>query len=544
MPAVSSTTEVAWGPSTPVAGSPLEVLWAIGTLVTSQGGGYTPGPPPIGGTPTNPNTDADFVIGPGPFYFVAHDVSVIDLRDNADISLSSISIGCDDASVCWTLTARGKAELFDRFTTGDLPVIEIFLNGNTWRFVIEGVQRERAFDGIGVNITGRSLTIVAGEPYQFPQNWVNDGPSTALQLAAQAQVYTGLEVDFQADDWLVPDRAFTFTGSPLAVVARVAESIGAVMRADRVENRISILPRYRALPNEWREEVPEVEIHLDIVKADSYERADKPAYNGVYVAGQQDGQIARVYLAGTAGDKLAPMVTDPLLTEQIALRQRGVSILGQGGPGAVVRITLPVLDEPGFPGVFELNWLCRIVEPGLTWYGVVRAVSVTIEFPRASQTITLERHTADIVGTTVTIPAPVVEPEPDQYIAWRVPATQSDGAPAAYGSNGGSGPFDGAVSLGSYHALIAGYVSGAVVWSSTWTPEPDTEWPSIIPNGPSDHYLEIQFPIGEVDTQTSRGTLLVTATVGGVPMPNRIRIVTTETSPTVVGVVWSSEPAP
>lgn len=539
---VASTTEVVWGSGAAVASDPLEVVWEIGTLVTSQGGAYTPGAAPPGSTPTSPNTDADFVIGPGPFYFVVHDVEVVDLRDSAPVHLRSANISCDDASVCWTLSAEGDAELFDRFTTGETPVIEVSLNGNTWRFVIEGVQRSRQFGDVGVSITGRSPTIIAGEPYQFPQNWVNDGPATAQQIAAQAQVFTGLEVEFEVDDWLVPDRAFTFTGSPLSVVARVAESIGAVLRADRVDSRISIIPRYRALPNEWRDEVPNVEIHLDVVKADSYERADKPAFDGVYVSGQADGQIARVYLAGTAGDKLAPMVTDPLLTEEIALRQRGESILGQGGPQAVVRITLPVLNEPGFPGVFEINWLCRVVEPGVTWYGVVRAVSVTFEFGRAAQTITIERHTADIEGTTV--PLPPGESPPELYLAWRVPITDQDGAPAAYNSNSGTAPFDYSETFGSYYAVVAGYTSGAVVWSGSWTPAVGDPAPEVFGAGPGDHYGEIQFPAEEADTQTSRGTFLVTATLDGVPLQNRLRMVMTETSPTICQAAWSSEPNP
>lgn len=540
MPLVTSTTEAAWGPATGVNGSPLEVVWEFGTLVTSLGGAYTPGAPPAGGTPTAPSTDADFTIGPGPFYYVAHSVQCIDLRNSDLVEFDSASMSVDDGAACWTLTAVGKVELFQRFTTGDVPIIEFTANGNIWRFVIEGVQRSRAFDGSGVTVTGRSLSILAGEPYQFPQNWVNDGPTTAQQIATQAQVFTGLEVDWELDDWLVPDRTFAFTGSPLAVVSRVAESVGAVMRASRDQQRIALLPRYRWLPNEWREQVPDVEIHLDAVLADSYERADKPAYNGIFVAGEAGGVIARIYLSGTLGDKLAPMVTDALLTENAALRQRGESILGQGGPQAIVRITLPVLDEPGFPGVFELNWLCRVVEPGSTWYGVVRAVNVSYEFGRISQTITLEWHTADIEGTTVTIPAP--EPPPAQYIAWRVPVLQGDGAPAAPESNSGTNTFSFAASSGTYFALIAGYVSGTVTWSSTWTSPFGDDAPSVIPNGPSNHYVDVQYPTGEIDTQTSRGTLLITASVDGVPLPNRLRIVTTEPEATITTVVWSSEP--
>lgn len=538
---VASITEIPWAAPTAVALGPHGIVWDIGTLVTSLGGAYTPGAPPVGGTPTLPNTDADFTIGPGPFYYVEHVAEVVDLRDDTNINLESVTIACDDGSVCWTLSASGNADLFQRFTTGAVPVIEIALNGNTWRFVVEGVQRSREFASTGVGITGRSLTIIAGEPYQFPQNWVNDGPATALQLADQAQVFTGLEVDFQLDDWLVPDRAFTFTGSPLAVVARVAESVGAVMRADRVENRISLLPRYRVQPNEWREQVPEVEIHLDIVRADAYERADKPAYNGVYVAGQADGQIARIYLSGTSGDKLAPMVTDALLTEQIALRQRGESILGQGGPQAVVRITLPVLNEAGFPGVFELSWLCRIVEPGLIWYGVVRAVTVTFEFGRVSQTITLERHTADIDGTTVSVPPP--PPPPTLALGWRDPI------------NGTSGTVTNVTSGHTFNFMTTGpayygvHVEASALlpttWALTWTPEIADAAPTLTVSPGAGAVVTLTYPEGFSDLNTSRGVALLIPSVDGVELSTRLRLESTSIDfGETTDMTWSVEQNP
>ncbi len=543
MPEVASLTGVPWDAAVAVDGSPVEVPWVAGTLVTSLGGAYTPGAAPPGSTPSVPNTDADFVIGPGPFYYVEHAISIFDLRDDTELQFDSMSLGCDDGSVCWTLSATGPLELFARFTTGDIPVIEVTVNGNVWRFVIEGVQRSRQFGDPGVSITGRSLTITAGEPYEFPQNWVNDGPATAQQIAAQAQVYNGLEIDFQLDDWLVPSRAFTFTGAPLAVVQRVAESVGAVTKADRLDNRLSLLPRYPSLPNEWREEVPNVEIHLDIVMADSYERADKPAYTGIYVSGETEGQIAHVYLAGTMGDKLAPMVTDALLTEQIALRQRGEAELGKGGPQATVRLTLPVLDETGFPGVFELNWLCRIVEPDGTWYGIVRAVQVNVEFGKVSQTITLERHTADITGTVVPLPPPV--PAPTLYLAWRNPIFSPSGTPNTYEANSGTAPYNAATTGPNFHALLVGYTTGEVAWAVEWSSTFADGPPGYVTSGAGGEAIEIQFPLGELDTQTSRGTLLLSVTVAGVPVINRLRMLAVANITTGdVTMTWSSEVAP
>lgn len=538
MPVVASSTEAVWGLATPVASAPLDVLWGFATLVTSVGGTWTPRAAPPGSTPTAPNTDADFVFPASSVYKVAHDVLVVDLRDDTLVEFPSMTLSCDDGSVCWTLNASGPPELFQRMTTGDVPVLEVTINGNVWRFIVEGVRRTRNFQGSGVDITGRSLTITAGEPYQFPENWVNAGPATAQQIMAQAQLYNGLEIDWQLEDWLVPDRAWSFSGTALSVVQRVAESVGAVLRSDRVENRISVLPRYRLLPNEWREAVPEIEIHIDASMTDSWERADRPAFNGVFVSGRVGGAIALVYLAGTSGERLAPMVTDDLLTETPALRQRGESVLGSGGPQATVQMTLPVMNDPAFPGVLEVNWLARIVEPGKTWYGVIRAVSVNVGFPVIRQTITLEHHTADIDGTIIRLPAP--PPAPTIYLSWRTPINSPLGAPMSFETNSGAAPYDPGEPV--YYATISPLpTSGAVVWTWEWSSPFLDGGPTVSQVGNS---LVIEYVPGELGTQTDRGTLLMTATIDGVPVVNRLRMVSTEDEFAAAHMAWSSELLP
>ncbi len=285
-----------------------------------------------------------------------------------------------------------------------MPVISVVVDGLEWQFIIEGVRRNRAFAQNSVSVTGRSRTITAGEPYEFPVNWINQGPASAAQLVDQAQIYTGIEVEWLLDDWLVPDKVWSFTGTPLAVAQRVAESVSAVVRSARADMRLTIMPRYREMPNQWPHVAPDVEIHIDASMTDSYDRADRPAYNAVYVSGQQQGAVGRVYLEGTAGDKLAPLVTDLLLTDIEAVRQRGQAILGAAGPQARVQQTLPVLTGDGEPGVLELGMLCHVVDDGPEWWGVVRAVGVTVDLPSVLQTITLERHTSDIEGTVIPPP--------------------------------------------------------------------------------------------------------------------------------------------
>lgn len=475
MPSVSATFGAPWGDGTGVAET-AGVPWDDATPVASTGGAWTPPPAPPGGTPTGPNTVADFVIPRRAVYDVVHDVAVIDQRDGLAVPLDSMSLSCDEASVCWTLSAAGPVALFERLTGGDeLPILQVDIDGMQWIFVVESVQRSRQFGQSGVNITGRSLSILAGEPYQFAENWINDGPTTAAQIAEQAQVFTGLELEWQLEDWPVPDDVWTFSGSPLAVVQRVAESVGAVLRSARNANRIAVMPRYRLLPNEWPLSAPDVDIYATAVMTDSFERNDKPSYNGIYVSGQQKGVTCLVKIAGTSGEQAAPLVTDLLITDSVAGQQRGVAELGASGPQATVGMSLPVLTEAGAPGVLELGWICRVFDGFSKWWGIVRAVTVDVQFPSVMQTVTLERHLGYPEGSTaVEEEEPPAAPPPSAgaAIGWLDLVTDPDGAAAH--ANAGFAQFvfgfEPIIVNTSMYAGVVGYAGQTVSWSSTWTP--------------------------------------------------------------------------
>ncbi|WP_128003465.1 hypothetical protein [Piscinibacter defluvii] len=517
---VSTTVEAPWDDGAPVAAL-VEVPWDDATAIGSTGGAWTAPPAPPGGTPTGPNTVADFVIPRQAVYDVAHVVTVIDQRDGLPVELESMSLSCDEASVCWTLSAAGPAALFERLTTGDeLPILDITIDGMQWIFVAESVQRSREFAGSGVRITGRSLTILAGEPYQFVQNWVNDGPTTAAQIAEQAQVFTGLELEWQLEDWPVPDRVWTFSGSPLAVVQRVAESVGAVLRSARNANSIAVMPRYRLLPNEWPETAPDVDIHVEAVMTDSFERSDRPAYDGIYVSGQQQGVTCLVRLAGTAGERAAPLVTDLLITDSVAAQQRGVAELGAAGPQAIVRMTLPVLTDAGAPGVLELGWLCRVFDGFSKWWGVVRAITVDVAFPSVMQTVTLERHLGYAEGTSAVEeeePAAPPAPPAGAAIGWLDLVTDPDGT-AAHANSGFAQfvfGFEPIIVNTSMYAGVVGFAGESVSWSPTWTPVNSGD-PSPTLTPLSGGRVQVEWAnAGGFPPNTYPGLLVLGATVDG-----------------------------
>lgn len=401
MPDVAASTALPWDDaSTSVVLASAELPWRDGALVTSTGGPFTPFDPPEGSTPTSPATGPLYVIPARASYEQVHTIVVTDLRDMSELELDSLSIGYDDGSVCWTFSGQGGPELFVRMTTVDeLPIIGVVIDGLEWYFLIEGVRRSREHGKVSVQLSGRSVTMLAGAPYQYERNWVNEGPASAAQLIDQAQAETGLVLQWLLDDWLVPDRVWSYTGTPMAVAQRVAESVGAVVLSDRKEMAIAVLPRYTWLPNEWPLVAPDVEIAIDAAALESYERADRPGYDGALIAGQQQGVVGTVRLAGTAGANLAPMVTDALITEEPAVRQRGMAILGAGGPQARVELTLPVLTGAGEPGVLQPGMLCHVIDGSAGWYGMVRSVRVAVQRPTVRQTVSLERHTGCINGS-------------------------------------------------------------------------------------------------------------------------------------------------
>jgi hypothetical protein len=87
--------------------------------------------------------------------------------------------------------------------------------------------------------------------------WLNADAATAQQLAEAALEFSGVTLDWQITDWLVPAGAWSFSGTPLAAVQRVAEAAGAVLQSHRTDPVFRVLPRYTALPWEWTTTTPE-----------------------------------------------------------------------------------------------------------------------------------------------------------------------------------------------------------------------------------------------------------------------------------------------
>lgn len=345
------------------------------------------------------------------FYMTTHSIYAQRLPDLADIPLFDATVSADIGSYCWTLSATGPASLFAQLAPVDgLPVqLKVVLDGIPFVFAVDAMSRSSSFGKSGVSVSGRSVTALIGAPYMRAITRNNaGGAEMAQQLALAALQYSGVDLDWGVSsgalangglaDWLIPAGAWSHQGTPLDAVQAIAQAAGGYLQSHR--SAATLLTRHAygqragdnpGAPWSWMTGAADVELAPDAIITDGTERKDGADINAIYVSGTTQGVLAQVKRMGSAGDKLAAMVTDPLITHVDAARQRGLAVLGAAGAKYNVRLELPVLTGAGQPGVLDVGQLVQI-NAAQPWRGRVRAVSVNAKRPSLRQTVTLERH--------------------------------------------------------------------------------------------------------------------------------------------------------
>ena len=156
------------------------------------------------------------------------------------------------------------------------------------------------------------------------------------------------------------------------------------------EKILRVRHRYPVVPWDWWTDVtPDFVLPVDTVGRESLRWIDKPAYNRVFVAGQETGVLGQVTRTGTAGDVLAPMVVDALITQAAAARQRGIAVLADTGRQIEVTLRLPVLPETGIiePGAF-----IAYQDGGVARLGLVRSTRIDAGLPEVWQTLGVQSY--------------------------------------------------------------------------------------------------------------------------------------------------------
>ncbi len=329
-------------------------------------------------------------------YFVINDVSLRRVIDGFDVPVFSLSLSLDAASWTWgfeaSLPASAEAMLDPGNGSGPVALMAS-VNGAGFHVLAESISRERSFGDASIKVTGRGRNAVLAAPYAPVMTFSNAGPRTARQLMDDVLTINGVSlgwtVDWGLTDWNVPAGVFAQQGTWIEALTAIASAAGGYLIPHRTDKSLRVRHRYPVAPWEWDTVTPDFVLPVDAVQRESLRWLEKPAYNRVFVSGQGVGVLGQVTRSGTAGDVLAPMVVDSLITESSAARQRGIAVLSDTGRQIEVSLRLPVLTETGIiePGAFV-----EYQDGSVTRLGLVRATQVQAGLPEVWQTLGVQAY--------------------------------------------------------------------------------------------------------------------------------------------------------
>lgn len=343
-----------------------------------------------------PGQDAPVVVPIRRVYVVLNHVTLHRWPDGVPVPVISLSLSLDVDSWAWGFEATlpGIAEALVAHGDGASPVeLVAHVNGTNFRVLAENLSRERSFGDTSLRLSGRGRSAELSAPYAPVMNFANADPRTARQLMDDVLTINGVPlgwaIDWGLTDWNVPAGVFAQQGTWIDALASIAGAAGGYLLPHPSEPTMRVRHRYPVAPWDWHAVTPDLILPVDAVSRESLRWLEKPAYNRVFVSGQSAGVLGQVTRTGTAGNRVAPMVVDALITEAVAARQRGTAILADTGQQFEVGLRLPVLPETGIvePGTFVEYQDGRVAR-----LGIVRSTRIEAGFPEVWQTLGVECH--------------------------------------------------------------------------------------------------------------------------------------------------------
>ncbi len=329
-------------------------------------------------------------------WIVTNSIELRRADDGTLLPCEAFAMQLDADSWTWSFSATIAWAQRDAVMPGadGLPVeIEAKINSVPYRLQAERVGRSVRFPEKLAKISGRGKAAILDAPYAAVQTFTNASTMTAQQIMEGVLTVGGVSIgwalDFGLTDWNVPAGAWSHQGTYISALADIAGAVGGYLQPHATAATLRVLPRWPAPWWDWASATPDIILPAGVAEVEETEWIDQPAYNRIYVHGQAGGIAARITRTGTAGDVLKPTAVHPLITAELAARQRGVAELAASGRAIKQTITTMVLPATGLitPGK-----LVQYTDADATRLGLVRGTSVAWQFPALTQTLELEGH--------------------------------------------------------------------------------------------------------------------------------------------------------
>jgi len=332
-------------------------------------------------------------------YIMQHVISVKTVPGNVDVPVGQVSLSYDADSFAWqfsgTLLDPDTLSLVQA-SGGAAVTLAVTIDGYLWHVLVESIEHGIQFAKHSISLRGRSLTALLAAPYVMPTSFTTGSDMTVQQLA-DSLMPVGWSIVWDAPTWLVPAGAFSYTNqTPIQVLAGLVNDIGCVAVPHASLQQITVQPRYPVYPWYFSSAPVDLAIPEAALKAVNLRPSIASQANGVYVhGGDIGGVLGWCRLAGTDGARLAPTVSNALMTNVIGCRLLGERILsGQQEQPVIKSATLP-LNDSEFP-LATVGQLVGITLGGTVIKGVINSVAIEASLASVSQTIQIGEETANV----------------------------------------------------------------------------------------------------------------------------------------------------
>lgn len=301
------------------------------------------------------------------------------VSDNTEINIISanwsVSRSQWGATISLQCGSNGDKDLL--FAGGIEQEFKLVINGYEFYGLAESFNYSGEFGSNAYTVVGRSNVAELASPHAPARSYSNATAKGVAALIDDELIGTGWSYQFDMTQFNVPAGVFSYVNkTPIEAIAQIAAAIGGMVYPDGETKTIHIRPQWPVTPWAIASATPDVAVHDDVILSLSSSPASTPLYNAVFVRGEQQGEFIKVKRTGTAGDKPATDVLDPLMLDNQAIRQRGTAELANSGRKDSLQLTLPIMDllPPLIPGqVLGVTWQTE------TYKALVDSIAITAQ---------------------------------------------------------------------------------------------------------------------------------------------------------------------
>lgn len=325
-----------------------------------------------------------YVIPPQGSYIVENTFSAKRVADGQPFNVLSATVDTDASSWCWTgsFTIPASDLEYVKAVSGQLPLVELNINGDKYVLLVESFNRSRRFNEDTYTVRGRSISALLDEPHSNLISYTNETEISAVQLVQQlvaetvGDTITVLWNDLVSDiGWVLSPESVSISGqSVIKAIASIVEPVGGMVFTHPSQPVIVIKKVYPYA--HW--ENPTVIDHTlseNIVEdmGTSWDRT--LSKNGVYVTDPITGDTVKVYRNGTAGEVLDNEINSAILSTHEARVAAGKHSLTMANTAENRSLNFPFLPE--MHHLYPCDILCVTNESGEDW-GTIFSVSINV----------------------------------------------------------------------------------------------------------------------------------------------------------------------